>query len=151
MTNQGFSNELGRALARPDADQLKAVLAVYHDWSARGGTDKDWEDELDLWFGADQDPDVGLALVLLAAATYDEPEFLALVAAGLLENLLQRSNRPSEEFLGRVLDEARRTERFRWMLSGVNRTGMISDQAVAIKRAVGRLTMDQSLPPKPFA
>ena len=151
MSEKSFSSELSRALARPDVDQLKSVVRTYNEWNARNGTEKDWPDELDIWFDTEIDPDRGLALVMLAAATYDEPEFLAAVACGLLEELLARSRRPSEDFLRRVLDEARKTERFRWMLSGPYRSGTISDQAAAIKRAIGSITLDDPLPPRPWA
>ena len=59
------------------------------------------------------DPERGLAYVMLAMAEYDDPEFLGLMSAGLLEDLLQD---PTLEFVDRIAAEARKTARLRWML-----------------------------------
>ena len=150
MTDKGFKNELARALARPDIDQLRASLAAYYDWSVRnlGRQTDDWPDELDFWFDQGRDSDRGLALVMLAAASYDDPDFLALVAAGLLENLLQK---PTSELLQRVASEARKTARFRWMLDVPFRHAITPDARSVIDDAVGDMDCDGPLPPRPWA
>jgi len=157
VSEQGFSNELARALARSDVEQLKAVLALYHDWSDRvgkpGHPDHDvFPDELNVWFNADQDFDQGLALVILAAATYDEPKFLAGVAAGLLEDLVTPDRPLADEYRERIVDEARRTARFRWMLSGVWTNSADIYTKRAIVEAVGNVDCNRHpLPERPWA
>ncbi len=123
-------------------------MTVYHDWSLRKNqTDNEWSDELNVWFDApEEDPDLGLALVMLSAAMYDEIPFLGVVSAGMLEDLLNEAN---DEFLDRILAEARKTPRFMWLLSGVWTMSMNSYHAKAIKELVGRRTFDDPLPPRP--
>src|SRR5215217_4013728 len=113
MADKYFFNELQRALARPDIDELKRQLGTYHRYS-----NADWPEEAKADVDAVMcahwdDPDRGLAYVVLAMAEYDDPEFLSLMSAGLLENLLQN---PTPEFVDSVATEARKTARFRWML-----------------------------------
>ena len=154
MSEKSFKNELARALARPDADQLKSVIAAYHDWNARGSSDKteEWSDGLDIWFDASHDNhEMALALVVLAAATYDDPAFLALVAAGPLEELLCRDRGASEAIVQRILDEARRTPRFRWMLSCVWTMSARPELAAAVAEIVSEMTDESPLPPRPWA
>lgn len=149
MADKSFSNELQRALARPDILELQRQLATYHRYSS---TD-DWPDEaiddLDAILSAHwDDPDRGLVYVVLAAANYDERDFLFLIAAGALENLL---NDPSPEMLDRIVAEARKTPRFRWMLTGVWLHAIAERAREPIKNAVGGWTEEMETPPRPFA
>lgn len=149
MSENAFENELARALARPDIDWLNKVVAEYHEWSARRGDEHDWSDELDAWFEADRDPDLALALIILSAAKYDDPQHLACVAAGLLENILKN---PSVEILDRVTAEACRTARFRWMLDVPFRHAIPDPNVRAVvNQAVGNMSCDGPLPPRPWA
>ena len=135
---------------------LRHVVDVYHVWSERENPrDDDYPDEINVWFG-DHDPEMSLALIMLAIANYDEVEFLGVVSAGLLEDVL--SHHPatngralSNEMLERIVAEARRTPRFRWLLSGVWTYGSQPHVAAAIKEAVGDVRLEDPLPPRPWA
>jgi len=118
---------------------------------APGSMDDDYPDEINLWFDSREEPDRGLALVMLAAASYDEPEFLGVVAAGLLEDLLVHDSQCDDAFFRRILEEAQKTARFRWMLSGVWTYSAEPTRAAALKEAVGETLMDEGypLPPRP--
>lgn len=154
MSDQAFGSELSRAVARPDVEELRRSVSIYHDWSMRRSNGESPE-EIDVWFCSD-DPDRSFALIMLAAANYDDEEFLALVAAGLLEDLVRNKagERPSpDEVIDRIAVEARRTARFRWMLSGV---WMVADvkpaHAEKIRSAVGAANMNTDpLPSRPWA
>src|SRR3954447_24831994 len=116
MAEKAFSNELERALARPDADKLVRQIDAYIGHEHRGGN---WPEEIandleEVLMSGDDDPDKALAYVMIAAARTDDVGFLAFIGAGPLENALRD---PSPEFLARVADEARKTARFRWLLS----------------------------------
>lgn len=158
MSDKGFANELARALARPDVEILRRSFQTYYDWTKHRSeeTEDDWPDGLDLWFD-DEDADKSLALVALAMASTDDEEFLILVACGLLENIL--SHRPAIDgvplppaLLNRIVVEARRTPRFRWMLSAMRTSGMPEDEARLIAEAVGRVSCETDpLPPRPWA
>ena len=157
MTTKSFENELARALARPDLDELRTSLSVYYQWTKPARRrDDDWPNGLDLWFNFDKS-DRNLALIALAMAAYDDEEFLILVACGLLESTLfqelAHSGLPlSNEFLDRIVVEARRTPRFRWMLSAMWTSGMPPEKAQKIKEAVGTASCETDpLPPRPWA
>jgi hypothetical protein len=156
----GFGlSELERALARDDVEELRKVAQAYHDWSEREtNKDENWPDELDVWFGHDNGDDTDLALIMIATYSYDSTRFLSVVAAGKLEDLLShnpatRGYPLSEQLLGRVLDECRRTPRFRWLLSGMwTSSDMNPSHVAAIREAVGSVSMDNDpLPPRPWA
>jgi len=78
----------------------------------------DWPDEqadafvdiLDSYL----DPDKALAYITLAAWRTDDGRFLAMIGAGLLEDLL---NGLPDVFIERVVAEGRRSPRFRWLLN----------------------------------
>ncbi|HEX5237401.1 MAG TPA: hypothetical protein VFW39_02940 [Sphingomicrobium sp.] len=116
MPDKSFSNELERALARPDADKLIRQIDVYLENDRKGGGE--WPDEISddlsevLESGCE--PDKALAYLMIAAVRTDDAKFLAFMAAGPLENALAD---PSPEFLKRIVAEARRTPRFRWLIS----------------------------------
>lgn len=147
MVDKSFNSELAKTLARPDVENLRGALQVYHNWDHRGD---DFPDEVGLVMDSYRhDPEMALAFVMLAAATYDDPEFLGLMAAGLLEDLLRN---PSAEILERILTEARKSARIRWMLS-IPYPHAIEPEAArrAIAVAVNGMTGDDPLPPRPWA
>lgn len=117
MAHKGYSDELDRAVARPDVEQLCRHLDVYAEYHRQGSGH--WSDETDAAFGdifacSDDDPEKSLAYVVLGAARSDDSGFLAALGCGTLENILRS---PSPELLGRIVAEARKSARFRWLLS----------------------------------
>jgi hypothetical protein len=117
MSDESFSDELRRALARPDASKLIRQIDTYIEYLK---TDLgDWPEEIaddlgEVFNSAQEDPDKALAYVMIAAARTDDAGFLAFIGAELLESLLRD---PSEDFLQRIVAEGRRSARFRWLLS----------------------------------
>jgi hypothetical protein len=152
MSDKTFFNELQRAQARPDAAQLTRDLEDYYQFNrdvtggetyegVEGGNyaavmDAHWDD-----------PQRGLAYLALAMRRYDDAMFLGVLAAGLLEDLLDD---PTPEMLHRIITEARKTPRFRWMLSGVWLHAIAERARTAVERAVGDWSIEQPLPPAPF-
>ena len=117
MAGKSYSNELRRTLSRADAQELTRQIQVYHDHFLAGlpeWTDENSDDLHAIMSASFDDPDKAFAYVMLAAANYDNGDFLGFVAAGPLENLLVD---PSPEILERAVAEARKTPRFRWLLS----------------------------------
>ena len=117
MSKKGYFDELQRALARPDADKLCRQIDDYAAHYANG--DSDWPENLANDFDEIitchfDDPEKALTYVILAAARTDDAEFLRYMGCGPLEDALRD---PSEELLGRVVAEARKSARFRWLLS----------------------------------
>jgi hypothetical protein len=128
-----FSDELARAMARDDFHQLASDLDLYARWTATPNAN--WADEEeDTVFGMMDvhrfDPEKALAYLALAMSRFDDAKFLALLACGMLEDLLRS---PSEEILQRVVDEARKSARFRWMLSHPFKVAVPSNAWEAIK------------------
>jgi hypothetical protein len=154
MGDQSFSNELERALARPDADKLARQIDVYIEYDRKGGGE--WPEDIsgdlfEVLESGSEDPDKALAYVILAAARTDEAGFLAFMGAGPLEDALQD---PSPEFLERIVAEARKTPRFRWLLSVPFKVAVAERAWEAIKEF--RITGDheeptaETLPPQPW-
>lgn len=117
MAKQEFENELQRALARSDAALMAEQLDAYIAYDEKGGGE--WPEEHADDFGEiiscyHDDPDKALAYVVMAAARTDNAGFLALMGCSNLEDVL---GDPSAELLARVVAEARRSSRFRWLLS----------------------------------
>ena len=118
MSDKSFSSELQKALSRPDVAQLSLDLEDYYRFNqgiaARKPDAGEYEHSGNFAEVMDpRDPDRALAYLVLAMAEYDDADFLGVMAAGLLENLLQR---PTPDVLNRVANEARKTARLRWML-----------------------------------
>jgi hypothetical protein len=153
VTGNAFTNEIERAVARPDVQELRQVLAEYFAWHQADRQNQSSEHlPIDPIIYDPSDADRSLALVALAMTEYDDPAFLGLVAAGPLEDILVF--RPySEELAQRILDEARKTARFRWMLSGVWLPAIDSAYADVLTEAIGDMSMDRgdALPEKPWA
>ena len=108
--------ELDRALAREDAQSLIRQVDAYDDYFTRGAGD--WPDEhadafedvLSSFYGDDEK---SLSYVVLAAARSNNAGFLEFVGATLLESVVDD---PSPVLLGRIVAEACRSARFRWLL-----------------------------------
>ena len=148
MTDDHAGTELDRALARPDAAKLIRQIDIYigHFKSGVDGWPEEIADDLDevLRSGGD-DPDKALAYVVIAASRTDDESFLAFMGAGPLEDALER---PTGEFLNRVVQEARRSKRFRWLLSVPYREAVSDDAWYAIKELATYDTRIKPLPPR---
>jgi hypothetical protein len=117
MVGKTYNDELQRALERPDADKLIRLMDAYAAYFGRGAGD--WSDEeadafSEILDDESQDPDKALAYVVIAASRSDDPRFLGVMACSTLENLLEN---PADEFLYRIVAEAQKSARFRWLLS----------------------------------
>ena len=117
MPDKSFSSELERALARPDAEKLIRQIDAYAAHIASG--DADWPGQFADDFGEIldshyEDVEKVLAYVVLGASRSNNPDFVNLLGCGTLENLLEN---PSAEMIARIVAEARKFARFRWMLS----------------------------------
>ncbi len=157
VSKKAFSSELERALARPD---VKDLLKALHDHKAWGDLMRSdpkeaerREGEFDNWLIFErQDTDLMFALVALALNSYDDPDFLGLMAAGPLEDLLLaftenpngewQAGSPSDEVFARVMLEAKLSRRYRWMLNGVYTTHLTSQQAKLFKKNVEKIAWD---------
>jgi hypothetical protein len=115
MGTQGYSDELDRPLARPEADRVRRQLQAYAQYSTEGGTD--WPDEFSDDFEeitSPYDPEKALAYVIIAVSQSGDAKFLARMGCGNLEEVLRD---PSPDLLERIVAEARKSARFRWVLS----------------------------------
>ncbi len=147
MISKAYKSELAFALARPDIEELKRVVDAYRNWDA--SVSDDYPDACDRFMDSyHAEPEVGIAFVMIAAAEYDDVQFLGLVAAGLLENLLCDG---STEITQRILVEARKSARLRWMLSGVWYDSVPPETAAAAQKLIGSMMQGDVLPPRPEA
>ncbi len=147
MSSKRFYNELAKAVDRPDAEELLRILEVYRNWDSKS---EDYPDECDIVMTSPfKDPEKAVAFVMLASASYDDEDFLTLISAGILEDLLRN---PSEQMLDRIVNESRRAPRLRWMLSIVYSHAIESTQAkLAVKKVVGDVNCNTDpLPPRPY-
>jgi len=114
MSKHAYKDELQLALSRSDAQQMCDLIdafAAHHEG--------DWPEEHadaigDELFSGPYDPDKMLAYVVLAAARTDDAAFIGVLACGPLEDILRD---PSPSILDRIIAEARKSSRFRWLLS----------------------------------
>lgn len=149
MSKNSYPDELSRALARPDVNILQRRVTVsfendrLSDKAALSYYEQHGDDLNALLFA--RDPDATLACLALAASMYDEPEFLGYLAAGPLENLLID---PSEAILDRVLNESRKSARFRWMLAGVYLHAIAEEVRASVELARGTVSHGEPLPPR---
>ncbi|RYY09182.1 MAG: hypothetical protein EON55_18880 [Alphaproteobacteria bacterium] len=123
---------------------------VYHDYYRTYGKAKEafldiHADDIETFQFTYDDPDLGLALVTLCASMYDEPDFLFLVSAGPLEDILRK---PDQNILARVVAEARKSARFRWMLTGIFLHAISDVTRPVIVLAIGTMTDADPLPPR---
>jgi hypothetical protein len=117
MSSKRYSDELQKALARSDADKMVRQVDAYADYFARGAgdwPDDDANDFTEIVTCHHDDPEKALAYVIIAASRSDDPAFLGYLGCGPLEDVLRN---PSVELLGRIVAEARKSARFRWLLS----------------------------------
>ncbi|MEM7690429.1 MAG: DUF6869 domain-containing protein [Pseudomonadota bacterium] len=164
MNSKSFENEYQRVLARSDLSEMRRTLksAARFVRSNRKLLD---EDPHDQGFGEiyePDDPERLLAFSILAMAEFDDPHLIGLIAAGPLEDIFMFSAIGSEylppadpdlieNLLVRIEDEARKTARFRWMLSGVWTTSFKPDHAKRIETACAGASLEDTLPPRPWA
>lgn len=145
-------DELQRALARSDARKMCQQIDAYADYYAKGAGDwpDDSSDDLsEITTCAWDNPEKALSYVVLAAARSDDPEFLGFMACGPLEDLLDG---PSPQLLDRIVGEAGRSARFRWLLSHPFKIAIAERAWEAIRefRSTGQHEepLDDTLPPK---
>ena len=152
MPEKHYSDELQRALMRSDAGKMVQQLDAYAEYFARGAgdwSDEDADDFTEIVTCHHDDPEKALAYVVLAASRYDDPGFLGYLGCGPLEDVLRD---PSEELLGRIVAEARKSARFRWLLSNPLKVAVADRAWEAIERF--RVTgpheepLDDMLPPR---
>jgi hypothetical protein len=136
---KSYSDELARALDRPDANILVEQIDAFIAHHAAG--DSEWPNDRAEDFGEiitcfRDDPNRALAYVVLAASRTDDGEFLVMMGAGPLEDVLYD---PSDELLERVVAEARKSARFRWLLSVPYKVAIAQRawQAIEIFRVTG--------------
>ena len=155
MADKSYFNEFQRASSRPDVADLLGDLEDYYvfnqgiSMNGPGLDDPGHERQGNgmAVMDAYQQPERGMAYLALAMSRYDDPHFLGVMAAGLLEDLLHD---PSPELLDRIIAEARKTPRFRWMLSGVWLHAIAERARMAVKEAAGGWELEQPLPPRPW-
>jgi hypothetical protein len=165
MSQQSFTNEYQRVLARPDVSELRAALISAQKFVNRQ-TDDAEDDPDDLGFDlvyTPEDPELLLSLAVLAMAEFDDPQLIGFIAAGPLEDIFMFSAQGRagnaaadpdliESLLVRIENEARKCARFRWMLSGVWTTSFKPDHARRIKLALCGADMNvDPLPQRPWA
>ena len=152
MSHQGYSDELQRALARSDADKMIQQLDGYARYFERGAgdwPDDDPDDFTEIVTCHHDDPEKALAYVVIAASRSDDPHFLGYLGCGPLEDVLRD---PSPELLKRIVAEARKSARFRWLLSHPFRIAVADRAWEAIEKF--RITgpheepSDDTLPPR---
>jgi hypothetical protein len=118
MGEKSYSDELARTLARPDADlmcrQLDAYAKYYRNDKGDEQSDEYADDFGEIMSCYHDDPEKAFAYVVLGASRTDDAGFLAFLGCGPLEGVLDD---PSDELLERIVAEARKSNRFRWLLS----------------------------------
>jgi hypothetical protein len=115
MPDKRYSDELERALARADAEKMIQQLDTYADYFAHGAGD--WPDEYADDFAeiiSCDDPEKAFSYVVLGASRSDDPKFLGQLGCGPLEDVLRD---PPPDLLERTVAEARKSARFRWLVS----------------------------------
>jgi hypothetical protein len=116
MPDESFSSELERALA-PDVEKLIRQIDAYAAHIATG--DNEWpedhaDDFCEILDSHRDDVEKALAYVVLGANRSDNADFVNVLGCGTLEDILRS---PTDELLDRIVAEARRSPRFRWMLN----------------------------------
>lgn len=145
MGKSGYSDELERALARPDAGEMCEQIDAY---AIHFGLSNEWPEEYADAFeqiitSFDDDPDKAFAYVIIATARSDDAAFLGLMGCGLLEDMLHD---PSSELLDRIVAEARKSGRFRWLLSNPFKVAIAPRAWEAIEKF--RITGPHEEPPQ---
>lgn len=147
-----YSDELERALARPDANEMRRQLLAYASYFADDSGDwpeeyaEDFDEIITCHF---DDPEKSFAYVVIAASLSDDARFLGLMGCANLEDVLCD---PSPELLDRIVAEAGKSARFRWLLSNPFKIAIADRAWEAIEKF--RLTgpheepADDTLPPR---
>ena len=128
-----YSDELQRALSRHDAGRMLEQIDAYADYFAGGAgewPDDNSDDFLEIVTCHHDDPEKAFAYVILAASRSDSAEFLGQMGCGPLEDVLRE---PSPELLERIVAEARRSARFRWILSNPFKVAVSAEAWAAIE------------------
>ena len=152
MPDKGYSDELQRSLARSDADKMIQQIDAYAAYFAGGAGD--WPEEYaddfeEIVTCHHDDPEKALAYVVIAASRTDDAEFLGYLGCGPLEDVLRD---PSPELIERIVSEARKSARFRWLLSNPFKVAIAERAWTAIQQF--RFTgpqeepSDDTLPPR---
>jgi hypothetical protein len=135
MADKGYKDELQRAFARSDADKMIKQLDTYIEYFAAGcgnWHEDDSDDFMDIHTCHHDDPEKALAYVVLGASRTDDPKFLGYLGCGPLE--------------------ARKSARFRWLLSNPFQVAVSEQAWEAIKdfRITGphEEPSDDTLPPR---
>ena len=89
------------------------AYAKYFD-QAGGWPEEYAEDFSEIISCHEKNPEKALAYVVLAAGRTDDAAFLGYLACGTLEDVLRD---PSSGLMERIVAEARKSARFRWLLS----------------------------------
>jgi hypothetical protein len=152
MFDEAFPDELRRALARADAWEMIQQIDDYAAYFASGAgewPDRNADDFGEILSCQHENQEKALAYVALAGWRSDDPGFLGLIGNGLLESVLMS---PSAQSLRRIIAEARRSARFRWILSHTCE-GMVDEAAwkeIAQYRISGprEPPADEALPPR---
>jgi len=138
-----FESELDQAHGREDFEVLRTALEAYfHGFKSGNEPTDELQSIIDQ---ASTNPSVGVPFAALASGVYDDPSFLAFVAAGPLEDLLRK---PDKHTATRLADEARKFSRFRWMLSGVWLHAIHPNNRAIIAAAVGNVSLDREPMPQ---
>ena len=152
MSGKGYSDELERALARSDAGKMIRQIDAYADYFADGAGDwpDEYSDDFEEIVGCHHDdPEKALAYVVIAASRSDDARFLGYMACGPLEDVLRD---PPADLVGRIVAEARKSARFRWLLSNPYKVAIAESAWEAIEKY--RITgpheepADETLPPR---
>lgn len=150
MKRASYQDEVMRALTRHDASDLQKAVEIYHEYYHIHGKAKEaflyeHADMIEAFYFTYDDPDRGIALVALSASMYDDANFLFLVAAGTLEDVLRK---PSQDIIDRVVAEAEKNPRFRWMMTGMFLHAISDDARPQIMKAIGSTTEADPMPPR---
>ncbi|MDF0546332.1 hypothetical protein PX699_28645 [Sphingobium sp. H39-3-25] len=152
MGQNSYRDELERTLARPDATTLCNTISVYHQYAVLDGraAQSFYDDnarEIDAVMWSFNEPDKAFAYIALSTSKFDEPEFLMLIAAGPLENLMDK---PQPGVIDRIVAEARKNARFRWMLTGVYLHAISDDARAAVMPLIGGMSSDDPMPNRTY-
>jgi len=134
VSNEIYSDELERALARTDARHMCRQLDAYAEYYQNGCGE--WPEEASDAFSEiischHDDPEKAFAYVILGSSRSDHPGFLRGLGCGPLENVLSD---PSDDLLQRTVAEAHKSDRFRWLLSNPFKVAIAARAWDAIER-----------------
>jgi hypothetical protein len=151
MTDHTPLTEVERAFRRVDIDHLRAVVAEQFAWNQALDADTDAAAlPLDPIITETDDLELSLAMVAVAMASYDDPSYLGLVSAGILEDIFFMENHVPDALLERIESEAERNPRFRWMLSGMYTDSFRPECRELVHRLTQGVSLSDPLPPMEY-